>query len=149
MPVTDDQVATLRVLLAGHRDEHRRLLHQLDRTEANVGYSALLASGFFEAVERRFIVDGKTADNTEVINFVASIRERSDEAPDILKPDVAERMILHALDKGASIADLDADTVVQHQLILLAALVGEARLNESELNAFMNKIRADADELLE
>lgn len=148
MPVTDDQAATLRALLAGQREEHQRLLGQLDRTAANVGYSALLAAGFFEAIERRFIVDGKVADSATVIDFVASVRERTDETPDLIKPDIAERMILHALDKGSSISDIDADTVIQHQLILLAALIGDAQLTESELDTFIDKIRADADELI-
>ncbi|TDB90158.1 hypothetical protein E1264_05810 [Actinomadura sp. KC216] len=148
MPVTDDQAATLRALLSGQREEHQRLLSQLDRTAANVGYSTLLAAGFFEAVERRFIVDGNVADNAAVIDFVASVRERTDETPDLIKPDIAERMILHALDTGASISDIDPDTVIQHQLILLAALIGDAQLSESELNAFMEKIRSDADELI-
>ncbi|MER7544081.1 hypothetical protein ABTW95_13850 [Spirillospora sp. NPDC127506] len=148
MPVTDDQVATLRALLAGHREEHRRLLGQLDREAANTGYAALLAAGLFEAVERRFIRDGKAVDRSEVISFVASVRERGDEMPDLINPDFAERIILHMLDQGASISDIDPDTAIQHQLILLAGLIGDSQLSESELDVFMQKIRVDADELI-
>jgi hypothetical protein len=149
MPVTDDQVATLRALLAGRREEYRQLLDQLDRASANVGYSALLAAGLFEAVERRFIKDGEVTDKAEVISFIASVRERGDEIPDLINPNIAERIILHMLDQGASVADLDPDTVIQHQLILLAGLIGDAQLSDAEIDAFMQKIRIDADELLE
>lgn len=149
MPVTDDQVATLHALLAGRREEHRQLLNRLDRASANVGYSALLAAGLFEAVERRFIKEGKVADKAEVISFVASVRERGDELPDLIDPDIAERIILHMLDQGASVSNLDPDTVIQHQLILLAGLIGDAHLSDAELEAFMRKIRHDADEMLE
>ncbi|MEU8123084.1 hypothetical protein AB0C21_30610 [Spirillospora sp. NPDC049024] len=149
MPTTDDQVAALHALLAGHREEHRQLLNQLDRAEANKGYSALLAAGLFEAIERRFIVDGKVVDRAEVIAFVASVRERGDEMPDLINPEVAERIILRMLDQGGSVSDIDADTMIRHQIILLAGLIGDANLSESELNEFMRKIRVDADELLE
>jgi hypothetical protein len=149
VPVTDDQIATLRALLKGEREEHRQLLNQLNRAEANVGYSALLAAGFFEAVERRFMANDQVTNHTRVIDFVASVRERTDETPDAVNPDVAERMIFHALDQGASISDLDSDTVIQHQIILLAALIGDAQMDELKLDAFLRKIRADADELIE
>lgn len=149
MPVTDAQIAALRALLKGEAEKHRELLDQLDRTEANVGYSALLAAGFFEAVERRFIVDGHVTNSARVIDFVASIRERTDETPDAVKPDIAERMIFHALDQGASISGIATDTVIQHQIILLAALIGDAQLNDLELDDFLRKIRTDADELID
>ncbi|TDD75093.1 hypothetical protein E1293_28785 [Actinomadura darangshiensis] len=149
MPVTDEQVAVLRALLTGQRERHRELLSKIDQAAANVGYPALLAAGFFEAVERRFIVDGTIMDDTAVIDFVASVRERTDETPDLIKPDIAERMILHALDKGASISNIDTDIVIQHQLVLLAALIGDAHLSEPELDAFLHKSRVDADELID
>ncbi|WP_152563911.1 MULTISPECIES: hypothetical protein [Actinomadura] len=149
MPVTDDQVAALRALLKGEGEKHRELLDQLDRSQANVGYSALLAAGFFEAVERRFIVDNHVTNPDRVIDFVASIRERTDETPDAVRPDIAERMIFHALDQGASISDIATDTVIQHQIILLAALIGDAKLNDLELDGFLRKIRTDADELID
>jgi hypothetical protein len=149
MPTTDDQVATLHALLAGRREEHRQLLNQLDLPSANTGYSALLAAGLFEAVERRFITDGKVADSAEVISFVASVRERGDEMPDLINPEIAERIIFRMLDQGEPVSNVDADTIVRHQIILLAGLIGDANLSESELREFMQKIRVDADELLD
>lgn len=55
MPVTDEQIATLRAQLRGNIVEHRRLLKQLDADEANVGYPALIAAAFITAVQQRFI----------------------------------------------------------------------------------------------
>ncbi len=69
--------------------------------------------------------------------------------PDLINPEVAERIILRMLDQGGSVSGIDADTMIRHQIILLAGLIGDANLSESELNEFMQKIRVDADELLE
>ncbi len=55
---------------------------------------------------------------------------------------------MHALGKG-SIAGIDDGTVLRHQIILLAALVGQENYDDAELDAFMNQIRTDADEMLE
>ncbi|WP_433462413.1 hypothetical protein [Spirillospora sp. CA-128828] len=148
MPTTDKQVAVLHALLTGQRKKHRELLNQLDRSAANVGYSALLAAGLFEAIERRFIVNGKATDDSTVVDFVASIQERTNETPDLIKPDIAERMIFHALNKGVSISNIDKEMAIQHQMVLLVALIGDAQLSESDLDTFLNKIRADADEAI-
>jgi hypothetical protein len=148
MPVTDKQVAALHAQLAGRPpEEHLRLFNDLDQSD-NAGYAALLAAGLFEAVQRRFVKNGESADRSEVIDFIAAARARSDDAPDAINPDVAEQMIMHALGKG-SFAGIDDGTVLRHQIILLAALVGQENYDDAELDAFMNQIRTDADEMLE
>ncbi|GAA4227821.1 hypothetical protein GCM10022254_16440 [Actinomadura meridiana] len=149
MPVTDGQAAALHALLSGQLEEHSRIIGQLDKATINVGYRALLAAGFFEAVERRFIVDGEEADNAAIIDFVASIRARTDKGPDVIKPDVAERMISHVLDREPSISDIDGDTAVEHQVALLMELINDAQLSESALTEFIAKVRADVDEMIE
>jgi hypothetical protein len=149
MPVTSEQMATLHALLGGRREVHRQLLNQLDRASANKGYSALIAAGLFEVIERRFIMKDKVVDDAEVIAFVASVRGRGGEIPDLVNPEVAERIIFRMLDRGGPVSDIDADTLIRHQIILLAGLIGDANLSESELNEFMEKIRMDADEMLE
>lgn len=151
MAVTNEQVAALHAQLAGRTDEHRRLLQQLDRAEANVGYSALVAAAFYQAAERRFIRDGKVATRAEVIDFIASVRARSDESVDLIDPDIAEHMILQVLglDAGSDAADIDHDVAFETQIVLMAALVGDAEFTEEELDDFMEKVRADADELTE
>lgn len=148
MPVTDEQVATLRAQLQGDIDEHRRLLRRLDPDEANVGYAALIAGAFIEAAERRFISDGEPADASEIIDFVARVRENDDDSPDVINPRVAEGMLLSLLGKGEMV-DADEETKLGHQIVLLAALVGEEKFTEAELDAFLSSARSLADELLE
>lgn len=148
MPVTDEQVATLRAQLKGNLAEHRRLLSELDPEEAKVGYSALIAAAFIEAAERRFLRDDRPADESEIIEFVAKARETDDEMPDIINPQLAESMILHLLGKG-QIIDADENTKLGHQIILLATLVGEEEFTDAELETFLHGARSLADDLLE
>lgn len=147
MPITDDQVAVLRAQLSGDREEHLRLMEQLDSNEANVLYTALVAAAFIEAAERHFIKDGKVADNSEVIEFVARVRETDDRSSDLINAQVAESMILDLLGKGRMV-DADPDTKFGHQTVLLAALVGEEQFTPTELDSFLNDARALANELL-
>jgi hypothetical protein len=148
MHVTDEQMATLRAQLQGKLEEHRRLLRQLDPQEANVGYAALIAAAFIEAAERRFKKDGRVADTSEVIDFVAKARESDDESPDVLNPQLAESMILHLLGKG-TMAEATEETKLGHQIVLLAALVADEQFTEDELDAFLSSARSLADDLLE
>jgi len=147
MAITDDQVATLRAQLTGQNEEHVRLLNQLDTDEAQSNYVTLVTGAFFEAVDRKFIVNGKVADNAEIINFIAYQREIHPDSADALDPQAAEMVILHALGKG-SIESLDGETILGTQILLLAALVGEARFSDDELDAFLAKARAEADKRL-
>lgn len=93
MPVTDDQVAALRAYLADDL-QHRQLYARLDRQAARVGYTALLAAAFFEAVNREFADEGTSAD---VIEFVADVRGRSEALAEAIDPRAAERLIRAAL----------------------------------------------------
>lgn len=148
MPVTDYQVATLRAQLAGQRDDHLRLANKLDAEEANTEYAALVAAAFIRAVERHFIRDGDIAEESEVIEFVAYLRETDDEMSDVINPQIAESMILHLLEKGNAV-DADKDTKFGHQIVLLATLVGQEQFNDAELDAFLSNARSLANQLLE
>lgn len=145
MPVSDKQVAALRAQLSGNRNEHLRLIAQLREERARAGYATLLASAFFEAVERRFVRDGKVADEAEVIDFVGDLRARATAADD-LDPLTAERLIMHALGKG-TIEDIDSRVRVHTQILVLAGLVGDAAFTPSELDEFLEKARSDAERL--
>ncbi|TYB46630.1 hypothetical protein [Actinomadura chibensis] len=147
--VTDDQVAALRAQLAGQGDEHRRLLNRLDPEAANIGYTALVTGAFFEAVRRRFLKDGKPADDAEIIDFVSSVRLRLEEEEDRLDPNVAEIMIKVALGKLPVEArkDISGDVGYRSQILLVAGLVGDAQLTSDELDDFLRKARFFADEL--
>jgi hypothetical protein len=142
MPVTADQVATLRAYLAGDFDSHKRLFGQLDRTAAQAGYTALLTAAFFEAVDRRFAQSGTPAD---VVEFVADIRARHLKDADEIDPRAAERLILAIL-TDEEVDDLDTSTKVSTQVILLYALISDARLDEPGLDGFLAEARKLADE---
>ena len=145
MKITDDQVATLRAQLAGRTDEYVRRLDELVTEEAQNGYTTLVTAAFFEAVDRRFINNGETASESEVIDFIATKREINPVAAEQLDPSIAEQVLLHALGKGSISQDVDGDTLMGTQVLLLAALIGEADLSEAELETFLTKARNEAD----
>lgn len=144
MPVTDNQVATLRAFLVGDMDEHHRLRGQLADEPDKVGYTALIAAAFWEAVERRF---PSGTPKSEVIRFVGDVRSRAPEADELLDQDAAERMIL-AVFTDESIAGLDTRTVVSHEVTLLSALVADEQLDDDKLDGFLAAARKVADQLL-
>lgn len=147
MAISDDQVATLRAQLAGQDEEHARRLDQLDTEEAQNNYVTLVTGAFFEAVDRRFMRNGKVAEDAEIINFIAHQREIHPDSADALDPHAAELVIFDALGKG-SMESLDGETIFGTQILLLAALVGEARFSDDELDAFLAKARTEADKQL-
>jgi hypothetical protein len=144
MPVTDDQVATLRALLADDMDRYRQLFSELDRAEAKRGYSALVTAGFTEAVERRFGPGYQAAD---IVAFVAGIRIRSDRLAAELDPDVAERVIRVVLE-DAPVDDLNRNAVTGAQLLLLIGLIADAQLDGQGLDQFLASARKFADQLM-
>jgi len=145
MAVTDEQMATLRAQLAGNLEEHKRLLAQLDRDAARTGYSALLSAAFCVAVERRFAQGAGTAD---VIEFVGNVRSRLSEAADKIDPRTAERLILAVYTDERVPDNLDLETRFRTQLLLLAALIADERLDDAGLDAFLADARKLADQWL-
>lgn len=144
MPVTDDQVATLRALLSDDMDRYRQLFSGLDRAEAKKGYSALVTAGFVEAVERRF---GTSYQAANIVEFVAEVRARSDQVAAELDPDVAERVIRVVLE-DAPVDDLSRNAITGAQLLLLIGLVADAQLDSQELEQFLAGARKFADQLM-
>ena len=144
MPVTDQQVATLRAQLAGNLEEHKRLLKQLDRRADGLGYGAMVTGAFFEAVDRRF---AKDTTRDDVIEFVADVRSRTEDVRDALDPGVAERVLLAALEQ-ADIGDLDAEPARRSQTYLLAAMVVDEQFDDAALDEFMARARTVANSLL-
>ncbi len=141
MAVTGQEVATLRAQLAGDFVEHKQLLRQLEGTGGLVGYMALVAAGFFEAVDRRF---GKGTTPADVIQFVGDVRSRFDGADDGIDPRVAERLILRVLGQG-SVGDLDGATIRRLQRLLLPVLVADEQLDDAGLDEFLTSARKLAD----
>ena len=142
MPVTDDQVATLRAYLAGEFHLYERLHGQLDPTAAKTGFSALLTAAFFEAVDRRFAQSGTAAD---VVEFVGAVRARSDELAEELDPRAAERVI-RAILIDEDVADIDAAIKINTQFLLLYPLVEDAHLDDAGLDDLLAEARKLADD---
>ena len=147
MPVTDHQVATLRAQLKGNDEEHQQLAAQLTPKEANNEYAALVAGAFIEAVERRFLKNGHAAEASEVIDFVADVRQTDDEMASIIDPQISEGLILYLLKKG-DLVDADKNKIFGHQIVLLASLVGREQFTDEQLDAFLVEARFLADQLL-
>jgi hypothetical protein len=141
MPVTDHQVATLRALLAGDFDEHGRLRAQLDQDADREGYSALIAAAFFLAADRRF---AKSHAKAEITEFVAAARATSADAAEQIDPRLAERIIKGVFD-DEDMHDVPGQTLLETQVMLLAALVSETWPDTTELEAFMTDSRKLAD----
>jgi hypothetical protein len=144
MPVSDKQAATLRAQLAGDLERHKRLLDELDNHADGRAYVTLTNAAFFEAVRRRFGVGGTPDD---VIAFVAEVRTRSERVGDALDPHISERVLLAAID-GADTAGLDPREARSSQRFLLAAMVADEQFDDADLDKFIARARAMADELL-
>lgn len=142
MTVTQEQVATLRAHLAGDFDEYNRLWAKLDRKSADSGYITLIAAAFFEAVDRRF---AKSATNSDIIEFVGSVRSRFDETGKDVDANAAETLIRAALGNDSG-AELDDDTVVSTQITVLTALILDEHLDDAGLDQFMRDACRIADE---
>jgi hypothetical protein len=144
MPVTDDQVATLRAALTDDMDRYRQLFGQLDRTAAKKGFTALLAAAFGEAVERRF---GQGRQRAEIVTFVGDVRSRSDRLARELDPDISERVIRAVLGDG-SVRDVSDAAVVSTQTVLLMGLIADEQLDDAGLDVFLASARKLADQLM-
>lgn len=143
MPVTDHQVAALRAHVTGDLEEYKRLTSQFDRETDKFGWAALITAGFYEAVDRRF-ANAKD----EVIEYVGSVRVRSDQAADEIDPRIAERLIRYALDEGPD-PEVDGKTRALTQMVLLAVLVHDGQYDDDELEQFLADVRRFADQMID
>ena len=141
MPVTADQLAALRSYLVGDFDTHDQLRARLDSTAARAGYAELIAAAFFKAVDQRF---GKSGTDAGVVEFVGSVRSRSEGLSDKIDPSVAERLI-RAVYTEEEIDDLDGETVLGTEFLLLAALIVDEQFDAAELDEFLLGARELAD----
>jgi len=144
MAVTDQQVAALRAYLKGEFERHSQLLDQLDPVADSDGWSALVAAGFFEAVDRRW---GDNRDTAQIVEYIGSVRTISPELSDQIDPRVAEPLILACLGQGA-VPDVDDETRHATQLLLCTALVADAKYDDEALDAFLEEARKIADHWL-
>ncbi|HEY8479528.1 MAG TPA: hypothetical protein VIL71_06825 [Spirillospora sp.] len=140
-------MATLRAQLSGRPDEYHKLLNQMDNAEAN-RYLSLVTAAFFEAARRRFITDGKPADDAEIIDFVTSVRLRLSE-PTSIDPHAAETLIKVAVEKAPPEArdGISAEVSNATKTVLLAGLVGDEQYSPEQLEEFLTAARELADEV--
>lgn len=144
MPVTDEQAAPLRALLARQPEEHDRLFGLLDQKAKKTGYQALVSAAFVTAVQRRFARDVSPG---EVIEFVGDVRSRSSHFAGQVDPVIAERVIM-AVFNGDSLDDLDARKSFEAQSVLMVAIIYDENLDDARLDAFLAEARKMADEWL-
>lgn len=146
MPVTDDMVATVRAYLSGDSEQFTRLNRELDRSPgATRSYVALVTAAFVEAVERRFTAQSS---ETEIIDYVADVRSRSDRLAERINPEAAEKMITAVFHDGVDTRGFDKETTLAVKLLIASAVIADEDLDSAELEAFLDKSRAFANELL-
>jgi hypothetical protein len=143
MEVTADQVAAMRAFLAGDLEEHKQLYDRLDKT-SKTAYLALIEAAFLKAADRRFAKDGSPDD---LIEFVGTIRSRSERLGENIDPLVAERLIRAALGEE-SVDDLDDAIRFGTEVVLLAGLIFDRDLDDAGLDQFLAESRTLADEWL-
>jgi hypothetical protein len=139
VPVTSDQVATLRSYLSGDFGDYEQRRGKIDQSPDRTGYMALVSAAFCQAVERRFSAQDPP---DRVIEFVGDMRTRFDRDGSQIDPRAAERMI-RAVYTDEPIDDLDSVTMGRTQIIVLAALIDSEQLDGAGLDAFL----ADASTL--
>jgi hypothetical protein len=102
-----------------------------------------VSAAFAIAVDERFPEGTPAAD---VIEYVGDVRSRGESAGRI-DPRIGERVIL-AITSEETIEGIEPRVGFQARLVLLAALIADARLDEAALNAFMVRARKLADSWL-
>lgn len=142
MTVTDDQVAALRAQLRGDRSEHERLRTQLDASDSD-GYVHLIGAAFVIAAERQFQQNSTAAD---VIRFIADVRGQTPLAAERIDPKIGEQLIISALTDEPVAEEVDADTALMTELLLLVGMVASEHFQSADLDHFMDEARALANE---
>jgi hypothetical protein len=151
VPVSDLQMDVLKALVTLQGEKYGRLIDEMveiEGPEVNRRHSILLGAAMFEATEKRFFRNGKVAPKSEIISFVAEVRSRNDRAAEELHPTLAERVLLGALGED-DIEDLDGETFIMMETMLVAVLVADEEYTEEELDAFLRLVRRTADDWLE
>ena len=148
MPVTDDIVAAFRAYLSEDTEQWHRRLTALDLDNAPAtsrAHFAFLTALFAMAVERRFTVN-TTRD--EIIDFVADLRSRDEKIAERLDPDATERMIAMVFDDSVETDDIPRMQTIGIRMGVLTLIIREGGLDSAELEDFLEKSRAFANEIL-
>lgn len=138
-----EQVTALRALLTRNFDEHHRVVAQIKQTGGLTGYYELVTAAFFEAVDRCF---GTRYTLPDIVEYVAEVRARLRDPNRGIDPNVAERLIRKALGEGTT-RDIDKETLLHTEGVLLAVLVMDEQFDDAALDAFLAEARALAERL--
>lgn len=136
MTVTDEHVAILRTVLVGDIAEAQHRFDNLDPVVDRIGFTNLVSAGFDLASERRFHGGGELRD---VLMFVADVRSRTPHIDDI-DTYMAECLLLSSV-LCDDTEDFPVDDAVGTELMLLAALVADAKYDDTALDAFLAEVR--------
>lgn len=139
MTVTADQVAAMRAYLKGDGPGYNRIADRLDPT-AKKAHAALIVASFLVAADKRFGKDATRADMTE---FIEGLRARSEQLASEIDPRQAERLIM-AVHTDEDIDDID-DSLYGP---LLAGMIADTQLSDTELDEFLEKARKLAEQML-
>ena len=145
MPVTDEMVAAMRAYLMRDYEQFRRRNSAFDgsRTQRRA-FLALLTAAFVKGVQRRF---PESPARDEIIDFVAELRARGDELRE-LEPNATERMIELVFDDSVEVGDIDGKQSIGIRLSVLAQIFYDEDPDSAELEDFLDRSRAFADEML-
>jgi hypothetical protein len=138
--VATDAIDAMRTYLKGDADGYRRMVDQLD-TAAKKAHGHLIGASFYIAAQRRFAANPS---NAEVIAFVANLRARSDRLAEDIDPGQAERLIRASTFTDENVDDIDNGLYS----LLLAGLIADEQLTDSDLDAFLADACKLADEWL-
>ena len=144
MAVSDQQVAVLRAYLAQDPDEAERLNAQLGESGGWDGYGEFVWAAFVLAVRRRFAPEWTVP---QVVRYVAAVRARQGRDEDDFDPRTGEILMRRALDDDVP-ADLGELARGRAQVFLLGELIADEQLDDVELDRFLAKARALADNWL-
>ena len=140
MPVTDEQVRTLRAFLV-FDPVYERLTRELAASGRWHGYPELVYSAFVTAARRRF---APTWTSAQVVRFTAQTRNGLRPHGVDLDPAATEVLIRQALGDRVS-SNHDDTTHAQVMLYVLGELIASEHLDHAGLDAFLAEARTLAD----
>ncbi|MFB9835959.1 hypothetical protein [Actinoallomurus acaciae] len=138
--VTADAIEAMQAYLKGDADGYSRMVDRLDPA-AKKAHGQLIGASFYIAANRRFAANRS---NAEVIEFVGNLRARSDRLAEDIDPRQAERLVRASTFTDENVDDIDNGLYS----LLLAGLIADEQLTDSDLDAFLEEARKLADDWL-
>lgn len=140
MPVTDEQMTTLRVFLA-FDPLYERLTRELAASGQRYGFAELVHSAFVTAVRRRF---APTWTSAQIVRYTAHVRNGLRPAGVDLDSQATEILIRQALGDHV-VSHHDDNTHAQVMLFVLGELISEEHLDDAGLGTFLAEARVLAE----